>query len=414
MSSPVPNVPPLVSVSDPATRRVLQAMLDRDRVRSGEIGDGTHKWLTVADLSDGINAMGSTGGVPSLSGSASGGDIKTKIANVLASLKSSTMESRLWKLLGDRLDKIETPEWFAGKVGAAMKEEQTLRETALAALAQKTTTVITQIGEQQAIAQHQLKATSDKAGATASALTNLQTTVGEVAVRAQEALTLSQTIEQEIEGAWTVKFDVNGYVTGAGLSVSAKGTDIPSSAFIVRADRFVIGSPQHPNIPAVTPFTVITVDTVVAGEVLKPGIYVTKAYIEEAWIGTLHLKEESVTTMARQSFAGTNTGDGGTWTSGNTTFDFPKAPPQSIIFLVTGRVGTTGDGSVGVRIKRTDGVQIFYGDFSLRGGYVTSIALSAADEDPKKGVSAYYMELTGVGGTWSANPISIVALVNKR
>lgn len=413
MSSQVPNLPPLSSVSDPSTRRVLQAMLDRDRVRSGEVGDGTHKWLTIADLAEGV-AAATSGGTPSLGVSASGGDIRTKIGSVLASLRSSTMESRLWKLLGDRLEKIETPEWFAGKVGAAIKEEEVKRDTALAALAQKTTTVITKIGEQQAIARQQLTATADMAGATARAVTALQTTVGEVTARAQETLELVHTVEQEIEGAWTVKFDVNGYVIGAGLSVSAKGSDVPSSAFAVRADRFVVGSPQHPNIPQVTPFTIITVDTVVAGEVLKPGIYVTKAYIEEAWIGTLHLKEESVTTMVRQSFSGTNTGSGGTWTSGLTVLDLPKAAPQSIIFMIAGRVGTTGDGSVTLRLKRDDNVLILSEDFSLKGGYVTSVATSAADENPKKGYSAYYLEMTGTGGTWSANPISILALVNKR
>lgn len=48
--SSVPNFPPLSAVKDPAVRAVLQAIYDHLRVRSGEVGDGTNKYVTQTEL----------------------------------------------------------------------------------------------------------------------------------------------------------------------------------------------------------------------------------------------------------------------------------------------------------------------------------------------------------------------------
>lgn len=419
--SEVPKIPPLSSVSDPAVRRVLQALLDIDRVRSGEVGSGDNKYLTVADLEAGLKASPArASGAPSLSVSAGGGTIATRVANTLAGLKAWATESRLWKQLGERLDHIDTPEWFTKRFGAAIKDEQNIRESMFSAMATKTQTVITAIDDKLSLVRVTLKSTSDLAGSTASAVTALQTTVADVSANAEEALTLVHTVDQEIRGSWTVKFDVNGYVTGAGLSLDAKGNALPESKFIIRADAFIVGTPAHPNIPQIQPFYVITQSfTTSTGLVVDPGVYMNTAFIGEATIGTLHLDGY---TVSRSYYTSAET----TWLGDGVAYDLnlPVAysninpAPQSVILMANARIGNSaggGDGSVTLQLLR-DGVPLTGAfPFFLRASTVSSAALTGAYNTPETlGAHTYTLRATVNGGPWSGNPLSLVVLTMKR
>jgi hypothetical protein len=85
---------------------------------------------------------------------------------------------------------------------------------------------------------------------------------------------------QSLQGQYTVKIDLNGYVTGFGLaSTAVNGT--PTSEFIVRADRFSIASPGQTTI---IPFIVQSSATTINGVSVPAGVYMNDAYIRNGTI----------------------------------------------------------------------------------------------------------------------------------
>lgn len=279
----IPNLPPLSSIEDKNVRVALEALTTAWRVRNGEVGDGQEKFLTAKDLEDAVSNVRIIG-TNTLGDGTNGGlgnapPTNRWIASLLERIDASIAQSYLYRLLSDRLEWIETPDWFAGKFGAAIKTEQIQRQTETAALASAVNTVITNINGNLAHAQTQLTATSDLAGATAKSLTTLQTEVGGVRTIAQNAFTLSQSIDGQIRGAWTVKFDANGYVAGAGLSLEGRGGHY-SSAFYVKADRFAIGNPDYPGVAPRIPFKVFsTSQTLPDGTTVPAGVYMDEATV---------------------------------------------------------------------------------------------------------------------------------------
>lgn len=77
---------------------------------------------------------------------------------------------------------------------------------------------------------------------------------------------------------YSVKVDVNGYVSGYGLS-SSLNNDTPQSSFIIRADRFAVASPSGPGISPIVPFSVTTTPTIESGVTIQPGVYIDAAHI---------------------------------------------------------------------------------------------------------------------------------------
>lgn len=292
----IPNMPPLSSIEDNNTRMAIQALIDGWRVRNGEVGDGEHKFLTAGDLGDMLKA----------SGNGSGGNLGTPgsslawISNLMARIDASIQQSFLWRKLGERIEWIETPEWFQGKFGAAIRQETIERQTANAALSSQLTTAVSNINRNISLVQQELTATSDMAGASARAITQLQNDVGGVRTTAQNALSLATTTEGSIRGAWTVKFDADGYVAGAGLGLEGKDGHY-SSSFYVRADSFAVGSPEVPNIPPMTPFKVFSSDTTLPdGTYIRAGVYIDSAMVSSLnLIGNNNFNVRSGMTGAR-------------------------------------------------------------------------------------------------------------------
>lgn len=101
--------------------------------------------------------------------------------------------------------------------------------------------------------------------AQASAITTINTTVAGNSASIQTNLTSIN----GLQGKYTVKIDVNGYVAGFGLAVDANNAT-PVSNFIVNVDNFAIGSPGATNF---YPF-------IVSGGV----VYIKSAAIEDASI----------------------------------------------------------------------------------------------------------------------------------
>ena len=111
----------------------------------------------------------------------------------------------------------------------------------------------------------------------ASAITTLQSTVG---TNTSSIQTL-QTVQNGLTAEYSVRLDVNGYVTGFGLY--NQGT---SSTFLIHADKFAIGAPGSTG---VIPFIVTTTTTTVNGQSVPPGVYMDQLYLRNGAIGSLQL-----------------------------------------------------------------------------------------------------------------------------
>ena len=312
MSRPaVPSIPPLSSVVDPNARAVLQAMVDGQRIRNGDVGDGDEKFLTVADLAQGISGSwtSSSSGKASVSTPAA-----QSVANVLQKLSDKIMQSRAWKLLDERIAWIATPEWFNKKFDTSIVAEQTIRSdkdgelaqqittaftnlngnlagvreeitaqsNATSALAQRVTTVVSDFNGSLGLVQQKLNSTTDQAGSTASSVTQLQTRVSGVEVTAKESLSLAASVEGAVRGTKVIAFDLNGYIAGTCLTVDQLLGKPPTSVFVIRADTFAVGAPGSQT---VVPFFV------------QDGVtYIKTAMIADLSVDTLKLGNEVITT----------------------------------------------------------------------------------------------------------------------
>ena len=323
----VPVIPPLSSISDPNTRSVLQAMQDQQRVRSGEVGDGSEKFLTVADLSGAVSAS-TARQIASRSTTATGVSgavskaVEGAVSGIINAVQDAVVNSRFWKDLTSRLSVVERPEWFSSKFKTAVTVEQTTRQKAdlalsnqittvfanldgniagvrseleavvtdTEALATSTTTALTELGGNMASAQNQITSLTTQTNSVAGSLTTLQTTVGTAINTASQAFNIATSVDGVVDGSWVTKFDVNGYVTGFGLGLETNAGKTPKSTFAVLADNFVIG---HPSATDTIPFQVSGGKT-----------YIKQALIGAAAIDTLRIANHAVTIPSAWHFVG--------------------------------------------------------------------------------------------------------------
>ncbi len=147
--------------------------------------------------------------------------------------------------------------------------------------------------------------------ANASSITALTATVGiNTAAIATEA-TARASADGSLFAQYTVKIDVNGYVSGFGLaSTPVNGT--PLSTFIVRADRFAIASPIGPGIDPIVPFSVNTTPFSENGINFPAAVYIDAAIIKNvsALVARLRYAWIDDAVIANLSAAKLTAGDG--------------------------------------------------------------------------------------------------------
>lgn len=90
---------------------------------------------------------------------------------------------------------------------------------------------------------------------------------------------------ETLEGRYTVKVDLNGYVAGFGLAATAN-TGTPTSEFIIRADRFSIAAPGQ---TAIIPFIVQASATTLNGVAVPAGVYMDAAFIKNGTITSVKI-----------------------------------------------------------------------------------------------------------------------------
>ena len=322
----VPSVPSVQNVQDPETRRVLQALIDGWNVRNGQTRDDGARFVTRDELEEMTgkavtNIFAGRGGRDG-AGMANGvvGLFQDRVQAIIADI----MNSKLWKTLSARIDRLDGP---GGKL-----ERLGLTQTGMAQLIEQTDSKIEVIEGQLVNIDGTIAAAVDTKitevtadFVTAADITDLQTTVGEASLNAQEALSISQGVDGAIDASWTVKFDADGYVVGAGLGLEGKDGNY-SSQFLVRADRFAVGSPTTPNL---FPFIVDTKDgsSFIA---MNGQVYIGARTIEEVaenasvpsvnHIGSFAAAPTTATLKKNSTYKNTTDGntyilneDGGTW-----------------------------------------------------------------------------------------------------
>lgn len=138
-----------------------------------------------------------------------------------------------------------------GTAEGAITTEQTTRTNRDNALAQAINTIWAAVGGASAVIQDGTLAAVSPAAVSATKFTQVQAALADpyspgsyissAAIRADATAAINAA--NQVSASYTVKIDVNGYVTGFGLAVSGN-TSSPTSSFQVRADRFSIVSPS--------------------------------------------------------------------------------------------------------------------------------------------------------------------------
>jgi uncharacterized coiled-coil protein SlyX len=129
--------------------------------------------------------------------------------------------------------------------------------------------------------------------AQASAITALVTTSGANTAAISAESTARATSDGELFAQYTVKVDVNGYVSGFGLASTAVD-GVPTSDFLVRADSFAIASPSGPGITPSEPFVVRTTSTTINGEAVPAGVYIKDGFIQNGTITTAKIGDAAI------------------------------------------------------------------------------------------------------------------------
>lgn len=99
----------------------------------------------------------------------------------------------------------------------------------------------------------------------------------------QTEATTRASVDTGLLAQYTVKTDVNGYVSGFGLASTANNATA-SSTFAVRADTFYIANPTGPSISPAMPFIVRSTSTTINGVSVPAGVYMTDAFIQNGTI----------------------------------------------------------------------------------------------------------------------------------
>lgn len=137
---------------------------------------------------------------------------------------------------------------------------------------------------------------------TASAVTTLQTTVGQHTTSIQ---TQATSIDG-ILGKYAVKIDNNGYVTGYVL-ISSANNGAPTSEFMIVADKFSIAPVATDSAAADgSPFFYLTNPTTIGGVSVPAGAYMKAAFIHDAAITNAKIANLAVDTAKIADAAITN------------------------------------------------------------------------------------------------------------
>lgn len=167
---------------------------------------------------------------------------------------------------------------------AALVTEQNARATADTALTSSlnalSSTVTNNYNTLNAAISTEQTARANADTALSNSLSTLTATVNNNYAALQTEQSVRAGADNTLFAQYTVKLDVNGYVSGFGLASSANnGT--PTSNFIFKADQFAFGAPGYAT---AYPFVIQATATTVNGVAVPAGVYMDGAYIKNGTI----------------------------------------------------------------------------------------------------------------------------------
>jgi hypothetical protein len=209
---------------------------------------------------------------------------KTTYMNVEAIAEGVLSESLLIPALQDRINLIDGPVEMVGSVANLIAESESRIIGPDGAMAQTITQIEARVDDAEAkiIEESTSRATADSA--LAQQVTQLSSTIGDNTASVEEMVSTVDGLKVQ----YTVKIDNNGYIAGFGLA-STPVNGVPTSEFVVRADRFAIIIPAGPgqNASYAQPFTVGLVNGL-------PRVIITKALIGDATINNAMIVDAAI------------------------------------------------------------------------------------------------------------------------
>lgn len=267
----------LDAIQDQNVSSVLRALVNGWNVRNGSSGKGDAAFITKADLKSQVQTIISQSGVDDQSSAKGSGASPALINKIVTQLQASVLSSENWKQLGERIELLQID---TSQNAAEIQEEIQKRLDEDSALVEQINTQYTVINQNLAAIQQKQTTTSNDVAAIAQMTTTLQATVNQNTSAIQLEAKTRADVDGNLLAKYSVKIDQNGYVTGYGL-MSQANNGTPQSSFIVRADKFAIGSPSGPGIEPIVPFIVTTTpETLPDGTVIPPGVYMDYAMVK--------------------------------------------------------------------------------------------------------------------------------------
>lgn len=254
-------------------------------------------------------------------------------------------------------------------------------------------TTDTRIANNAAAIQTEATARANGDMALASQITTLRASVGEntAAIQTEASVRAEQT--GSLFAKYTVKVDVNGYVSGFGLA-STSNNGVPTSEFSIVADRFSIAPVQTDNTANDgSPFFHRTTATTINGVSVPAGTYMKAAYIHDATITTAKIADLAVDNAKIANLSASKltagsisvgqyiqssgfvSGTSGWRINGNGTAEFANAIVRGTVYgssIVAGSVTADKIDTRGLTIKDLDGNVILGSGSGLPASYIAS------------------------------------------
>ena len=308
---PAINIP---ATADPALRQALEAIKERLEVREGARGNPYERVVTLRDLDGlGLSAgsssyasaaaarLGAGAGDSSPGKSPFSNDEKGDIEKTINALQRDIRNGALYGALGSGIDTKRINSVIEGlkqrvegvrselevavdgvsrKLSAYAGSETTARTTADSATAKQVSALQAAFDSNVASVLKEQDVLADETRAVARDVTTLTARLNNSDGTGVSIEQRAEAVEDKtdgLRGQYTVKIDVNGYVSGFGLASAAPIDGSPYSEFAVRADRFYIANPTLKT--ESMPFIVQTTSKVIDGKTIPPGVYIDDAFI---------------------------------------------------------------------------------------------------------------------------------------
>lgn len=506
-------LPPTSGIQDSATRSFLDALTNMLDARSGYTNkDAPERFITAAEFQGLTNralyqAFAQGGMAP---GSGGDKDIPSaeEINDSIDNLSDFIRKTLVYQILGEEIGLIDISELRhrVSELGSGIFREEKVRETADEALAGSISSVQVQLGQVQAGVSQEILTRATKDLALASAINTVWAAIGGSQAVIQDGALAAATPNSSQATKWnqvvasvtdpntglvnstSIKQELNSYasnadgkfnsiysvraqvsvggqtvVGGFGLSATAGAGSAqgPTINFGVRADTFFIAATSATPDAATQigqgssiPFMVLTSNQVVNGVTYGPGVYLKKAVIGAATIGTAQIADLAATTAKIDNLAVTNgkianlqvdtlkiAGNAVTVTNlaqgGSNSLPGGGETILCDVYVDMGSLGSTGssgvvlqgyaavvpgsDASASMIITRLrDGAVLGDTPNSLRGGFYTGLTVFGWDPAPNVGSNGYRLRIwsptsgpgSNVGATIASS--ALVASGGKR